>query len=406
VISVEEARARILAPLTKLSAETVPLTEAWNRVLAGDVMARLTQPASDVSAMDGYALRTGDVVADAAGQFAALTVIGAAPAGHPFAGVVGPGQAVRIFTGSVVPEGADCVLLQEDADRASAQVTPLAAVRPAQHVRPRGQDFIAGDIVLRAGTPLGARQIGLAAAANHAWLSVHRQPRVAILATGDEVALPGDPVPPGGLVSSNSFMLAAMVRAAGGVPVILPVARDAPDAIALAVDAAQGSDILVTTGGASVGDHDLVQAGLGQRGFVLDFWKIAMRPGKPMISGRMGGMAVLGLPGNPVSAAVCATLFLLPALARLRGLAATGPATVRAVAGAAIRANDHRADHLRATLVRNDAGAWIATPFARQDSAMLTILSSAHCLVLRAPFAPAAAMGDPVEVILLDQAGL
>jgi molybdopterin molybdotransferase len=401
VISVEEARARILAPLRATGAETVSLAQAWDRVLARPVMARLTQPPADVSAMDGYALRAGD---GAAGRV--LEVIGSAPAGHPFAGRLGTGQAVRLFTGSVVPEGGDCVVLQEDVARDGGRITLSDAARAGAHIRPRGQDFAEGDRVLHAGTKLGARQIGLAAAANHAWLSVHRRPVVAILATGDEIVLPGEAVPAGGIVSSNSHMLAALVRAAGGDPVILPVARDTPEHVAEAVRGAPRADLLVTTGGVSVGDHDAVQEGLGLAGFALDFWKIAMRPGKPMISGALGGLPVLGLPGNPVSAFVCAVLFLQPAIDFLAGLPGAAPRIAAAVAGAWMRENDHRADHLRGTLAADATGRLIATPFARQDSAMLRVLAGADCLILRAPHAPALAAGGAVEIIPLAGLGI
>jgi molybdopterin molybdotransferase len=399
MISVEEARARILATLQKLPAEIVPLSEAWHRVLAAPVVARLTQPPADVSAMDGYA-----VLAASAHEGAILRVVGEAPAGHPFAGRVGPGEAVRLFTGSVLPEGADAVLMQEDASVQGGTITVGETVLPGRHVRPRGQDFSASETILHGGQRLTTFRIGLAAAANHPWLAVHRRPRVAILATGDEIALPGEPLPLGGIVSSNSHMLAAMVGVAGGVPTILPVARDSADAIAEAADTALGADLLVTTGGASIGDHDLVQAGLARHGFVLDFWKIAMRPGKPMIFGRIGNLPVLGLPGNPVSAAVCAVLFLRPALRRMQGLPADPPATHRALAGAALRANDHRADHLRGTLSRDDMSQLVATPFPRQDSGMLSLLAQAECLILRAPHAPAVAAGEPVEIILMTAA--
>jgi molybdopterin molybdotransferase len=400
MISVEEARARILAPLVPLPAEIVPLAEAWDRVLAAPVVARLTQPPADISAMDGYAVRAAD-----AHEGAVLRLVGEAPAGHPFRARVGPGETVRLFTGSLIPGGADAVLLQEDAGADGGLITVGETVTVGRHVRPRGQDFAAGEAVLQAGVRLTARQIGLAAAANNAWLSVHRRPQVAILATGDEIALPGDPLPAGGIVSSNSHMLAAMVRAAGGLPTLLPIAGDRPDAIANAASAALGADLLVTTGGASVGTHDVVQAGLAQHGFALDFWKIAMRPGKPMIHGRIGVLPVLGLPGNPVSAAVCALLFMLPALRRMQNQAAETLPTVPAVAGAAIRANDHRADHLRARLGRDSAGRLAATPFAKQDSGMLSLLSQAECLVLRAPHAPAVEVGSPVEILLLQSEG-
>jgi molybdopterin molybdotransferase len=397
MLSVEEALARVLAPLAATSNETVALSEAWGRVLATPVMARLTQPPADVSAMDGYALRAADAPVGAR-----LRIAGHAPAGHPYAGAVGEGEAVRLFTGSVMPAGADTVLLQEDAAAAGTIVIVNAAPKPGQHIRPRGQDFAAGDTVLTPGIRLEARQIGLAAAANHPWLTVHRRPTVAILATGDEISMPGEPVGPGGIVSSNSHMLAAMVRAAGAVPLLLPVARDTPDAIAEAADSAGGADLLVTTGGASVGDHDVVQAGLAQRGFALDFWKIAMRPGKPMISGRIGAMPVLGLPGNPVSAFVCATLFMVPALARLSGLADAPHPRDSARLGTALRENDHRADHLRATLTVAEDGVLTATPFPRQDSGMLSILARADCLILRAPHAPAEAESATVPIIRLD----
>ncbi len=401
MLSVAEARARILAPLRPVPAETVALAQAWGRVLALPVAARLTQPPADVSAMDGYALRAADGVLGAV-----LRVAGSAPAGHPYEGQVGPGEAVRLFTGSVVPAGADTVLLQEDAVRAGDSVEVREACTAGRHIRPAGQDFGAGDVLLRPGRRLGARDIGLAAAANHPWLTVHRRPAVAILATGDEISMPGEPVGPGGIVSSNSHAIAALVRAGGGEPVILPVARDDRAAIAAAVDGLGGADMLVTTGGASVGEHDLVQAALAERGFELDFWKIAMRPGKPLIAGRVAGTPVLGLPGNPVSALICAALFLLPSLDVLGGLPAAAPRTERAVLGAALGRNDGRADHLRATLAVEPGGLLVATPFPRQDSGMLSLLARADALVLRAPHAPALPIGADVEVIRLDTLGL
>ena len=324
MISVDEARARILADLRPTPAEIVALAEAWNRVTAAPVIARLTQPPADVSAMDGYALRAADGTLDAT-----LRVIGAAPAGHPFDGDVGPGQTVRLFTGSVVPSGADAILLQEDATRDGDTVRVNEAVKAGRHIRRAGQDFSRGDEVIPAARRITARDVGLAAAANHPWLSVHRRPRIAILATGDEIAMPGEPIPPGGIVSSNSHALAALVRAAGGLPTVLPIAADTREAVAAVADAVAGADMLVTTGGASVGDHDLVISGLQSRGMVVDFWQIAMRPGKPLLFGRLapqdGGVPVLGLPGNPVSAMVCSILFLVPSLSRLCGLPAAPP---------------------------------------------------------------------------------
>jgi len=401
VISVEEARARVLAPLRPTPAEVVALADAWGRVLAEPVIARLSNPPADVSAMDGYALRAADGLP---GTW--LRVVGEAPAGHPFAGRIGPDEALRLYTGSVIPEGADAVLLQEDAARNGEVVEVREAVRIGQHVRPGAQDFAAGDEVLPAGRRLGARDVGLAAAANRPWLAVHRRPRVALLATGDEIALPGEEVAPGGIVSSNAHALAALVRAGGGEPVLLPIARDDRAALAAALAGARGADLLVTTGGASVGDYDLVQSALGDRGFELDFWKVAMRPGKPLVSGRLGGMPVLGLPGNPVSALVCGLLFLLPALARLSGLPGDPPVPVQAQLGAALAANDGRADHVRASLHAEPDGTLVATPFPRQDSAMLRAFTEAGALVLRAPNAPALPEGAVVPVLRLDALGL
>jgi molybdopterin molybdotransferase len=401
MISVEQARDRILADLCPTPAEIVALANAWNRITAEPVRARLTQPPADVSAMDGYALRAAD-----GGLGAVLTVIGAAPAGHPFDGSVGPGEIVRLFTGSIIPSGADAILLQEDATRDGDTVRVNEAVVAGRHIRRAGQDFRSGDTVIPAGRRITARDVGLAAAANHPWLAVHRRPRIAILATGDEIAMPGEPIPRGGIVSSNSHALAALVRAVGGEPVVLPVAQDTQEAIAAVADAMHGMDLLVTTGGASVGDHDLVMSGLQTRGLVVDFWQIAMRPGKPLLFGRMGSVPVLGLPGNPVSAIVCGILFLLPAIARMSGLPAAPPPTLRATLGAAVKQNDQRADHLRATITEHDAGGLIATPFPVQDSAMLRRLALADALILRAPHAPALSQGADVTIIRLDSLGL
>ncbi|WP_043339745.1 molybdopterin molybdotransferase MoeA [Belnapia moabensis] len=401
MISVEDARTRILAALAATPAETVPLSAGWGRVLARTVLARLTQPPADVSAMDGYAVRAAEAT-----EGARLAVIGTAPAGHPFAGEVSSGQAVRIFTGGLVPLGADAILLQEDAEATAATVLVKEAVRPGRWIRRRGLDFTEGETLLPAGRRLTARDIGLAAAANTPWLTVHRAPRIGILATGDEIALPGDPIPPGGIVSSNAHALAALVRSGGGDPLILPIAPDDTQAIAEAARAARACDLLVTSGGASVGDHDLVQSALGPEGFTLDFWKIAMRPGKPLIWGRLGPTPVLGLPGNPVSALVCSVLFLLPALDRLSGLPGAAPRTIRALAGTDLPENDRRFDHLRATLHPGPDGVPLATPFPVQDSSMMKTLARAEALILRAPGAAALPAGAPVEVIPLGDLGL
>ncbi len=404
MIPIEEARSRILQALSPTAAETVALAAAGGRVLARPVRARLTQPSADVSAMDGYAVRA----ADAAAAGAVLRVVGSAPAGHPFAGAVGAGQAVRIFTGAPVPEGADSVLLQEDAEAEGDRVRVGEAVRAGRWIRRRGLDFEEGESLLPAGRRLTARDVGLAAAANHPWIVVHRRPRVGILATGDEIALPGEPLPPGGIVSSNAHALAALVRANGGEPQVLPIAPDDEAAIAEAAAAARSCDLLVTTGGASVGEHDLVQSALGPEGFALDFWRIAMRPGKPLIWGRLGQTPLLGLPGNPVSALVCGVVFLLPALDRLSGSPeGAAPRTLRARLGAALPENDRRFDFLRARLEPAEGGVEpVALPFPVQDSSMLKTLARADALVLRPPHAPAAAAGDVVEAIPLAPLGV
>jgi molybdopterin molybdotransferase len=401
MLALEEARARILAALEPTAAETLPLAEGWNRVLARPVVARLTQPPADVSAMDGYAVRAVDAVAGAR-----LLVTGAAPAGHPHGGGVAPGEAVRIFTGGFVPAGADAILLQEDAEAADGAVTVQETVKQGRWIRRRGLDFTAGDTLLPTGRRLTARDVGLAAAANHPWLTLHRRPRIGILATGDEIALPGEPIPAGGIVSSNAHALAALVRAAGGETMVLPIAPDDRDAIAAAAAAARGCDMLVTTGGASVGEHDLVQKALGPEGFALDFWKIAMRPGKPLIWGRLGRTPVLGLPGNPVSALVCGVQFLVPAIAVMSGLPAAPPPTILVRAGAPLAENDRRFDHLRASLGTDRDGRPVATPFPVQDSSMLATLARAEALILRPPHAPALPEGAEVEAIPLGQFGI
>jgi molybdopterin molybdotransferase len=400
MLSVTEARRKILAAITPTGGETIALANAAGRVLCAPLPARLTQPPADVSAMDGYALRTED------GQIGAtLKITGAAPAGHPFTGKVGPGETVRLFTGSFVPDGADTVLIQEDATIEGDRLTVNEACVTAKNIRRAGQDFAAGDIVIQAGRRLTARDIGLAAAGNHPWLTVHRRPRIAILATGDEISLPGEAIGPGGIVSSNAHALAAFCAASGAEATVLPIAGDTLAAIAEGADAARGADLLVTTGGASVGDHDLVQAGLASRGLLLDFWKIAMRPGKPLMFGALGAMPMLGLPGNPVSAFVCALLFLRPAIDRLLGLPGDAPLTETARLTTPLKANDQREDYIRGTLTRVETG-WSVTPFPVQDSGMLRTLANATALIQRPPHDPALEAGTQVQIIRLDAISL
>ncbi len=399
MLSVAEARARVRAGFERLAAESVALTEAAGRVLAEDVAARRTQPPVAVSAMDGYAVRA----ADLATVPATLRVIGEAPAGGAFTGTVGAGQCVRIFTGGPVPDGADAIVLQEDTDMGHPAVTVREAPRAHQHIRDAGIDFAEGQVLLRAGRRLTARDIGLAAAMNRPWLMVARRPRIALLATGDEVVRPGDPLGPHQIVSSNGPALAAFVAARGGSVVDLGIARDEEASITALTKGAHGADLLVTMGGVSVGDYDLVQKVLKQAGLEVDFWKIAMKPGKPLMFGRMGGTPVMGLPGNPVSSMVCAILFLGPAIDAMLGLAEGGDGVplLRARLGADLRANNFREDYLRARLEDGTDGTPVATPLPVQDSSMMAALAAADCLIRRPPDAPAAKKGDTVEVVPL-----
>jgi molybdopterin molybdotransferase len=395
MISVEEAKRRILAAFSPLAPETVSLIDALGRVLAEDVAARVTQPPVAVSAMDGYAVRAADV----AKVPVTLRQIGIAPAGAAFAGTVGAGECVRIFTGGPVPAGADAIVIQEDADADGERIAIRASAAAGNYVRPAGLDFRAGEIGLKAGRALSARDVGFAAAMNRPWLKVRRRPRVAIVSTGDEIVLPGDPLGPSQIVSSNGPALAAFVRACGGEPIHLGVVPDSLDAIKTVADGARGADLLVTSGGVSVGEHDLVRPALETRGLMVDFWQIAMRPGKPLMFGNIGPTAVLGLPGNPVSSLVCALIFLAPALAMMLGRVDTDGRHATASLGVDLPANDRRQDYLRAALSRDAAGRLFATPFPKQDSSMLSLLAKADCLVIRPPHAPLAKAGTTVDII-------
>ena len=402
MIPVAEARRRILEAIAMIGSEQVSLAHAAGRTLAADAIARLTQPPNAVSAMDGYAVRAADV----AKAPATLTVIGAAPAGRPFAGGVGAGQAVRIFTGAPLPDGADTIVIQEDTEAKGDSVVIKEAAPLGHYVRKAGLDFKAGDALLRSGRVLSPRDVGLCAAMNVPWLTVRRKPRVAILATGDEIVQPGEALGPGQIVSSNAWALAAFVDANGGEAINIGIAPDEKATLKTMAEQARGADLLVTTGGASVGDHDLVQSALGEIGLSLDFWKIAMRPGKPLMFGKLGATPLLGLPGNPVSSLVCSLLFLAPMLAKFLGRAETEPRRVAARLGADLKSNDRREDYLRATLERASDGAIVALPFRAQDSSMMATLAKADGLIVRAPLAPALKAGDPVEVIPLAPPGV
>ncbi len=394
LITVEAALARITGALSPVGSEMVSIAQVHGRVLAAAVTSHRTQPPFAVSAMDGYAVRAGDV----ANVPAKLSVIGQAPAGGAFTGTVGPGQAVRIFTGGPVPKGADTIVIQENTQADGNQVTVTQPVTAGRHIRAEGLDFRTGDVMLAAGRRLGARDVALAAAMNVPWLSVRRRPRIALLATGDELVRPGEPIGPHQIVSSNALGLAAMIAACGGEAIDLGIAADNREELLTLVQGARGADMLITLGGASVGDHDLVQSVLGEAGLKVDFWKIAMRPGKPLIFGHMNATPMLGLPGNPVSSMVCALLFVRPAIAALLGQVGGGNYTGAAILGSDMPQNDNRQDYVRASLSADG----VATPFTVQDSAMLSSLAKAGCLIIRPPFAPAAKAGDAVQVLLLE----
>lgn len=399
LIPVAEARARILAMLTATAAEPVLLAHAAGRVLAEHVVARRTQPPSDLSAMDGYAVHAADVESVPA----RLRVIGEAPAGGAYGGIVGEGEAVRIFTGAPVPQGADAIVIQEDTERYGDIVIARESTVPGRNIRRAGLDFTEGSTGIEAGRKLSPADIAFAAAMNQPSLFLHRRPRIAFFSTGDELVRPGMPIGPNQIVSSNNDGLAALIVEAGGIPLDLGIAPDRREAIRSTARKAIGADMLVTLGGASVGDHDLVQAALAEDGLDINFWRIAMRPGKPLMFGRYRDIPMLGLPGNPVSAQVCALLFLVPALIKLQGGEATAPRTMPARLGAPLAENDQREDYLRAKLDHVPGELPVATPFPKQDSSMLSLLSAADCLIVRPPRAPAAEAGEMVSIILLRQ---
>jgi molybdopterin molybdotransferase len=399
LLSVEEALRRVLDAVEPTPAETIGVADACGRVLAADLAALRTQPPADVSAMDGYAVRAEDVESAPT----RLRMIGEVAAGRPFEGTVGFGQAARIFTGGVMPTGADTVVIQERTTRDGDTVIVTSPGRPRANVRVAALDFAQGDVLLHRGRRLTGRDVALAAAMNHPNVSVYRRPRVAVLATGDELIAPGTPPGPGQIVYSNGFALAAMAGDEGAEVLDLGIVADRVDATVAAIERARAlhADILVTTGGASVGDYDLVQPALASQGMELAFWRIALRPGRPMMHGRLGPMRVLGLPGNPVSAFVCGFLFLMPLIRRLTGRSDLYAPTESVILGRALPANDERTDYLRASLEKNSDGQWTALPANIQDSSMLVPLAKADCLVIRAPFAPAAPIGSRCTIVKL-----
>ncbi len=397
MLDVATARARILENLSPCGQETVALTAACGRIVAQDVQARRANPPVCVSAMDGYAVRAAD-----AQQGAVLRIVDEAPAGRPSTHTVTSGECIRLFTGSQVPNGADAIVIQENTQLAGQQITLTQTATKGQFIRPKGQDFAQGAVLLNAGSRLGPRDIGLAAAGGLVWLPVFRHPRVGILATGDEILLPGDTAPPDGIFNSASFMLAALLEREGADARVLPVARDNATSLSSTFAHIHDLDMLVTIGGASVGTYDLVRPTLEKAGLVQNFWKIAMRPGKPLMSGMLNGMPVLGLPGNPVAALVCAMVFVLPALHKLMGRPVADTLdTQPALLGADVGENDQRQDFLRATLHTSPAGHLVATPFGQQGSAQLNILAQSQALIVRPPHASAQKAGTPCHILHL-----
>jgi molybdopterin molybdotransferase len=396
---VADALSAVLAGAEALPEEMVALDAAHHRVLARDVEALRTQPPQAMSAMDGYAVRS----ADASHVSARLKVIGEVAAGRPFDKPVGAGEAVRIFTGGVIPQGADAVIIQEDTVVDGDRIGITEAAIAGRHIRPAGVDFREGDVLLAAGSRLSDRDLSLAAGMNYPQLAVRRRPKVAILATGDELVMPGSTPGPGQIVYSNGYALRALARHEGAETIDLGIAADTVEATTLGIRRARdsGADVLITTGGASVGDHDLVKQSLETEGVTMAFWRIAMRPGKPMMHGRLGTMRVIGLPGNPVSSYVCGFLFLVPLIRMLSGRTTIHHTRETALLGRGVAGNDLREDYLRARLEVRGDGALVATPVNHQDSSLLGNLAAARALVIRAPFAPMAAAGSPCEILRL-----
>ncbi|MEA1083036.1 molybdopterin molybdotransferase MoeA [Sphingomonas sp. CD22] len=390
LLPIAEAQARLFASAPPVAVEDVPLGQAHGRWAAADVGARRTQPANDLSAMDGYAIR----FADLPGPW---TLIGESAAGRPFAGTVGPGETVRIFTGAAMPAGADTVMIQEEvaADGTTIRLTGEGPPRLGRNTRRRGLDFTTGDRLIAQGERLTPARIAVAATGGVATIAVHRRVRVAICATGDELVEPGQGDTPDALPESNRAMLAALLA---DLPIDLVDLGILPDDLGTLRDAFAGvdADLLVTTGGASVGDHDLVRPALEAAGGAIDFWRIALRPGKPMMAGRLADTILLGLPGNPVSAFVTALLFVKPLIAHLSGAADPLPRTTMTILGEDLPANGPRTDYLRAEL--RDGRAYASTI---QDSSMLLTLARSHCLIVRSIDAPAASAGDSAEILVI-----
>ncbi len=397
LLPVDEARARILKGVKPLPPETVKLEMALGRVLAKAVMAKRDQPPFAGSAMDGYAVRAEDVTTVPV----QLALIGTSAAGRAYSGTLRPGTAVRILTGAPLPKGADAVVIQENTSRVGPLLTVLQPSSPGKHVRRPGLDFAAGDELVPANHKLGPRDIGLLSAGNAATVSVRRKPRIVVFATGDELILPGQKPRPDQIVSSNSHALQALAESFGAEVINLGIVRDTLKATIAAVRKGLDADILISTGGASVGDTDFVQEAFKACGVKIDFWKIAIRPGKPFMHGRRGKTHVMGLPGNPVSALITARIFLKPLIAAMQGFPTEEPETLARLT-AAMPANDGRQDYVRAALSVAADGTRTVTPFAAQDSSMQRTLQQSQALIIRPPEAPAAPANSLVPVLILD----
>lgn len=399
LISLTQARQHIVDAVQPLAVENCLLGDALGRTLAQDIIARHDQPAQDISAMDGYAVRRQDC-----GGGAALSIMGEARAGAPFSGSLAPGQAVRISTGAYVPQGADHILIQEEAEKTGETIAALAAQSANGFIRARGRDFSAGTTLLASGSVLTATAIALAAAAGRGVLSVYRRPNIAILTNGDELCDPGTPLRPGALYDSNGPALAAQVTSWGGAIGWQGRGGDSEQAMAEMLASCCNHDVLVIAGGASVGPHDIVRAAFSAQGGKLLFSRIAVKPGKPAWCGLLGRMLVIGLPGNPASAFVTAQLLVRLAIERMTGHGATAQLPLRpAMISAPLSANGPRETFLRAALKHDDAGQQIISPLEDQDSSLLRPMVAANALLHRAAGAIAAEAQETVSYIALEQ---
>lgn len=395
MISVEEALGHILNLAAPLEIENLPLREAFGRVLAETVQAKLTQPPFAASAMDGYALRKADL-----DEHSAFHVIGEAAAGKGFAGTLAKGQAVRIFTGAPVPVGADFVVIQEDVARNEDVITISDPTPEGPNIRAAGQDFTKGTEVT-AGTRLTSAMVALLASMNIAEVPVRRRPILALVATGNELVTPGQTPGPDQIVASNNLGLAALFEALGCEVRLLPIARDNADSLRFVLGLARGADMIVTIGGASVGDHDIVQDVAAGEGLELSFYKVAMRPGKPLLAGKIGGSVLVGLPGNPVSSMVCAHVFLRPAIAVMQGHKAAPTKRKTALLAQDLPKNGPRAHYMRAE-IQNDGEVTTIRAAERQDSALLSVLTKSNALLIRPVNDPARKAGEAVEYLPID----